>query len=71
MKVDSPVGQYDYLVRGVTLDARGVHIAGSLGVWETTFTIEPADGLALVRRVAPTLAAVAAATVCARALRGR
>jgi hypothetical protein len=71
VKVDSPVGQYDYLVRGVTLDARGLHIAGSLGVWETTFTIEPADGLALVRRVAPALVALTAATVCVRALRGR
>jgi hypothetical protein len=71
MKVDSPVGEYEYRVRGVTLDAHGVHIAGSLGVWETTFTIEPADGLALARHVAPALAVVAAATVCGLALRGR
>jgi hypothetical protein len=71
VKVDSPVGQYDYLVRGVTLDGHGLHIAGSLGVWETTFTIEPADGLALARRVAPALGVVALAAVCRRVLRGR
>ena len=71
MKVDSPVGEYEYRVRGVTLDGHGVHIAGSLGLWETTFTIEPSDGLALARRVAPALAVVAAVTVCGRALRGK
>ena len=71
MKVDSPVGEYEYRVRGVTLDGAHLHIAGSLGVWETTFTIEPADWLKLARKAAPPLATLVVAAVCTRLLTGR
>ena len=71
MKVESPVGEYEYRVRKVTLEGGRVRIAGSLGVWETTMEIEPADWLALARRAAPPLAILAVAGVCARLVAGR
>jgi hypothetical protein len=60
MKINSPVGEYEYRVTGVKLEGGRVEVAGSLGQWETTVVIEPSDWLALGRRVAPVLAGVAA-----------
>ena len=55
MRVTSPVGEYEYRVRGVSLERGRVVVAGNLGVWETTMEIEPRDWLRL---------AVPAALVC-------
>jgi hypothetical protein len=70
VKVESPVGEYEYRVRKVTLEGGRVRIAGSLGVWETTMEIEPADWLALGRRAVRPLALLVLAGVCARGLAG-
>lgn len=60
MKVSSPVGDYEYLVKRVRLERGSVVIDGSLGVWETTMSIEPADWAALARRASTPLAVIAA-----------
>jgi hypothetical protein len=72
VKVTSPVGEYEFLIKRVRLDGGSLVIDGSLGVWETTMQIEPADLLALARRSAAPLAVVAgglAALAAARRLR--
>jgi hypothetical protein len=72
MKVTSPVGEYPYVVRGVRMERGRIVVAGSLGVWETTMEIEPADWVALGRRLARPAAAVAVALlVAARRRRAR
>ena len=52
MRVTSPVGEYEYRVRGVSFERGRIVVAGNLGVWETTMEIEPRDWLELGRRVA-------------------
>ena len=69
MKVTSPVGEYEYLVKRVRLERGSVVIDGSLGVWETTMSIEPADWAALARRASTPLAVVAAGAVALAAAR--
>jgi hypothetical protein len=61
MKVSSPVGEYPYEVKSVALRRGRVVVTGSLGVWETTMEIEPADWLELGRRAARPAAALGAA----------
>jgi hypothetical protein len=60
MRINSPVGEYEYRVTGAKLDHGRIEVAGALGQWETTVVIEPPDWLALGRRVAPWLAGLAA-----------
>jgi hypothetical protein len=60
MRINSPVGEYEYRVTGVKFDRGRIEVAGSLGQWETTVVIEPSDWLMLGRRAAPVLAGVAA-----------
>jgi hypothetical protein len=66
VKVTSPVGEYEYLVKRVRLDGGSVAIDGSLGVWETTMSIEPSDWLALARRAAAPVAVFAAVAALRR-----
>jgi hypothetical protein len=70
MKVNSPVGEYDYRVTSVRLAPGGrIVVAGNLGVWDTTMEIEPADWAALARRAAVPAGVVAAAVLLASVLR--
>jgi hypothetical protein len=66
VKVTSPVGEYEYLVKRVRLDHGSVAIDGSLGVWETTMSIEPSDWLRLARRAAAPVALLAAVAAARR-----
>jgi hypothetical protein len=66
MRINSPVGEYEYRVTGVKLDRGRVEVAGSLGQWDTTMVIEPSDWLTLGRRVAPVLAGITALVVLKR-----
>jgi hypothetical protein len=66
MRINSPVGEYEYRVTGVKFERGRVEVAGSLGQWETTVVIEPSDWLKLGRRVAPALAGVVALAVLKR-----
>jgi hypothetical protein len=66
MRINSPVGEYEYRVTGVKFDRGRVEVAGSLGQWDTTMVIEPSDWLTLGRRVAPVLAGIAALVVLKR-----
>ena len=68
MRVTSPVGEYEYRVRGVTFERGRVVVAGNLGVWETTMEIEPRDWLELGRRVVVPAAVAALAAFAARRL---
>jgi hypothetical protein len=71
MKVTSPVGEYPYVVRGVRIEGGRIVVEGSLGVWETTMEIEPADWAALGRRLARPLAVAGAVGLLAAARRRR
>jgi hypothetical protein len=64
MKVTSPVGEYPYEVKSVALRGGRIVVTGSLGVWETTMEIEPADWL----RPAAALGAAGLALYAARKL---
>jgi hypothetical protein len=68
MRIISPVGEYEYRVRGVRLERGRIEVAGSLGQWNTTTVIEPSDWLRLGRRAAPALAGLAALAVIRRLL---
>ena len=72
MRIQSPVGEYEYRVTGVRLDRTSGHIqvSGALGQWETTMVIEPSDWAAWGRRAAPALAGIAALALARRILRG-
>jgi hypothetical protein len=63
MKIDSPVGAYEYRVTGVRFSRDGIAIAGSLGQWETTMRIERSDLAQWGRRAAPAAAAVLVAAL--------
>lgn len=71
MKVTSPVGEYPYVVRGVRIEGGRIVVAGNLGVWETTMEIEPADLVALGRRLTRPAAAAGAAALLLAAHRRR
>jgi hypothetical protein len=57
MRINSPVGEYEYRVTGVRFDRGTVEVDGSLGQWRTTMVIEPSDWRELGRRAALPLAA--------------
>jgi hypothetical protein len=59
MKVQSPVGEFEYRVKSVRFDRGRIEVAGSLGEWETTMVIERSDLIAWSRRAAPAVAALA------------
>lgn len=59
MRVQSPLGEFEYRVTGVRVDRGRIEVAGSLGQWETTMVIEPSDWLEWGRRAAPAVAALA------------
>jgi hypothetical protein len=56
MRIESPVGEYEYRVTGVRFQDGGLAIAGSLGQWETTMVIGPDDLARWGRRAGPPLA---------------
>jgi hypothetical protein len=59
MKVQSPLGEFEYRVKGVTFDSGRIKVAGSLGQWETTMVVERSDLIAWGRRAVPAVAVVA------------
>ena len=71
MKVSSPVGEYEYRVQAIRFEGGRIVVAGNLGVWETTMEIEPADWLALGRRVARPAALLGSATLLVAVARRR
>jgi hypothetical protein len=52
VKIKSPVGEYEYRVERVTFHAGRLEVLGSLGQWQTTTIIEPADFWNLLRKSA-------------------
>jgi hypothetical protein len=66
MRVQSPVGEFEYRVKGVKFDRGRIEVAGSLGQWETTMVIEPSDLIAWARRAAPAVAALAGLVAACR-----
>jgi hypothetical protein len=50
VKISSPVGEYEYHVERVTLRGGRLEVLGSLGQWQTTTIIEPADFRKLLRK---------------------
>jgi hypothetical protein len=71
VKVTSPVGEYEFLIKDVRFEHGSLVVDGSLGVWETTMSIEPADWLALARRVSTPLAVLAGGAAALAAVRRR
>jgi hypothetical protein len=68
MRIQSPVGDYDYRVTDVRFGRGGVEVDGSLGQWETTMVLEPSDLARWGRRAAPAVAAVLLGALAARLL---
>jgi hypothetical protein len=66
MKVQSPIGEFEYRVKGVRFDRGGIEVKGSLGEWETTMVVERSDLIAWGRRAVPAAAAVAALVAARR-----
>ena len=52
MKINSPIGEYDYRVERVSFREGRLEVLGRLGEWETTTVLEPSDLLLLLRKVA-------------------
>jgi hypothetical protein len=71
MKVQSPVGEFEYRVKSVRFDRGRIEVAGSLGEWETTMVIERSDLIGWGRRATPAVAALAAGLLAARSLAAR
>jgi hypothetical protein len=71
LKVSSPVGEFPFELRKLSLNGRRLRIDGAMGAWPAHVEIEPKDLKSLVR-VLPAPAIVAggalAALVAARAL---
>ena len=65
MRIKSPVGEYDYRVTAVRLGRSGVEVDGSLGQWQTTMVVGPAE---LARILAPLGALAARAYIAGRRL---
>ena len=68
MRIESPIGAYDYRVERVRFARRGLEVTGSLGEWETTTVVEPADLGAAARRAAPLVGLVVVGVLVRRAL---
>ena len=43
MRIKSPVGEYDYRVTALRLGRGGLEVDGSLGQWQTTMVVQPAE----------------------------
>jgi hypothetical protein len=43
MRIETPLGPYEYHVRRARITRRGVEVSGSLGEWETTTVLGPRD----------------------------
>jgi len=71
MKVNSPVGEYEYRVTGFGFARGTLRVDGSLGVWETTMEVEPSDWAALGRRLAAPAAGIGLALLVQRRFRRR
>ena len=71
MRVTSPVGEYEYEVRGLRFERGRIVVDGGLGVWDTTMEIEPGDWLKLGRKLAPAAALAGGAVLAARLFRSR
>ena len=69
MKIDTPLGAYEYRVERARIGRRGLEITGSLGEWETTTVIGPADLAAAARRATPVLVLVALGVAARRVRR--
>ena len=52
MKINSPIGEFDYRVERVGFRDGHLEVAGRLGEWETTTIVEPSDFLSLLRKLA-------------------
>ena len=65
MRIKSPVGEYDYRVTAVRVGRSGLEVEGSLGQWQTTMVVGPAE---LARLLAPLGALAALAFVAGRRL---
>jgi|tagenome__1003787_1003787.scaffolds.fasta_scaffold20907408_3 hypothetical protein len=59
MRIKSPVGEYDYRMTAVRLKRSGLELDGSLGMWETTMVLEPADLKRAAKYLGPAAAAAA------------
>jgi hypothetical protein len=68
MRVTSPIGDYPYEIRKIRARGGRLVVEGGLGMWDTTFEIEPGDWVALARRAAAPLALAAGAVLATRAL---
>lgn len=69
MRVHTPLGEYEFRVTGMRVVRWRIEVTGSLGQWDTTTVIEPADWARLGRRAAPAVAALAALAVARRLVR--
>ena len=63
MKVQTPLGDYDYRVERVALRDGRLEVDGRLGEWETTMVVERSDLLDLARRFGPVLGLLSAAAL--------
>lgn len=70
MKINTPLGDYDYQVERVAVRGGQLEVHGRLGEWETRMVVERSDLLKLARRAAPAVALLGAVVVVTR-LRGR
>jgi hypothetical protein len=52
VKINSPIGEYDYRVERISVRDGRLEVLGRLGEWETTTILEPSDLLPLLRKVA-------------------
>jgi hypothetical protein len=43
MRIETPVGEYDYRLTGLRLRGTRLEVDGSLGVWETKMVLGPRD----------------------------
>jgi hypothetical protein len=69
VKINSPIGEFDYRVEHVAFRDGRLEVAGRLGEWETTTIVEASDFLGLVRRLARPLALAAGLLLVTRRLR--
>jgi hypothetical protein len=59
VRVQSPVGEFEFRVKGVRFHRDRIEVTGSLGQWETTTVIDRSDLITLGRRAAPAVAVLA------------
>lgn len=69
MKIDSPVGEYDYRLDGVRFHDGRLEVIGHLGQWQTKTIFERSDLLNLLRKSAFPLVLVTGLLAVTRRLR--